>query len=154
MWEDGYLRFLIILGMMRDMLHLRHGRSLIPYAQMVYPELASSIQGRGTKLPALGVKYLLLNGRPMMYQWINIKGMHPPQSGGDRCRNSSLIIRDNDALNHPPEDSIIFFNIYYIVKDHALRDFYSIQFQYLHKCRLHALCALSVKCTLFITFAL
>ena len=35
MWEDGYLRFLIILGMMRDMLHLEHGRSLAPYAQML-----------------------------------------------------------------------------------------------------------------------
>ena len=34
--------------------------------------------GEGDKVICPSVKYLLLNGRPMMYQWINIKGMHPP----------------------------------------------------------------------------
>ena len=36
--------------------------------------------GEGDKVtcPWCRISYLLLNGRPMIYQWMNIKGMHPP----------------------------------------------------------------------------
>ena len=60
MWEDGYLRFLIILDMMRDMLHLEHGPKSHPIRQDALTRAGFLYTGEGDKVTCPWCKISLI----------------------------------------------------------------------------------------------